>query len=176
MAELTAIPPKPRAGDTWTWRRTYTDYPASDWTATIYLQGPNGTSVEATADGDDHIYSIPAATTALFPAGELAWFERVDDGTDAYTVAMGTIDVQPDYKAGMPFDSRTSAKKMLEAVEATILKLLSRTTQSASFGDQTFTVHDLDKLRQIRADLRAEVASERGTNRGQTIRIKFPTV
>lgn len=176
MDPLTSIPPKPRAGDTWTWTRSLSDYPASTWTGTVYLLGPNGAESEAAADGDDHVFTIADTVTAQIPAGELQWFERYTDGTSVVTLSSGTITVLANYAAGMPFEARTTAKQMLDAVESTILKLLSRTTQSASFGDKNYTIHDLDKLRQIRADLRSEVSSESGRNNIKTIRIKFPTV
>ena len=47
------------------------DYPASKWTLTYYLRkdGAAATSFSATADGDTHLVTIAAATTAGYAAG-----------------------------------------------------------------------------------------------------------
>ncbi len=49
------------------------DYPASKWTLTYYLRKDGATatatSFSATADGDTHLVTIAAATTAGYAAG-----------------------------------------------------------------------------------------------------------
>ena len=55
MAEPKAYEPeKLTSGVTWKWKKTLSDYPASEWTLTYYLRkdGATATSFSATADGD----------------------------------------------------------------------------------------------------------------------------
>jgi len=42
------------SGVTWKWKKTISDYPASEWTLTYYLRkdGATATSFSAAADGD----------------------------------------------------------------------------------------------------------------------------
>jgi hypothetical protein len=48
------------AGVTWKWKKTFSDYPASEWTLTYYLRknGATATSFNATADGDTHLVTV----------------------------------------------------------------------------------------------------------------------
>ena len=72
MAEPKAYEPeKLTSGVTWKWKKTVSDYPASEWTLTYYLRkdGAAATSFSATADGDTHLVTVAAATTAGYAAG-----------------------------------------------------------------------------------------------------------
>ncbi len=52
-------------------KKNISDYPASEWTLTYYLRkdGATATSFSATADGDTHLVTVAAATTAGYAAG-----------------------------------------------------------------------------------------------------------
>ena len=72
MAEPKSYEPeKVTAGVTWKWKKTFSDYPASEWTLTYYLRknGATATSFNATADGDTHLVTVAAATTAAYASG-----------------------------------------------------------------------------------------------------------
>ena len=68
---------------------------------------------------------------------------------------------------------------MLSACSASITKLLGKTSQSVSFGDQSYTLADVEKLMRVRDRLRTEEQSLEsklagGTAR-RTIKINFPS-
>ena len=66
MAEPQAYEPeKLTSGVTWKWKKTLSDYPASEWTLTYYLRkdGATATSFSATADSDTHLVTVAASTT-----------------------------------------------------------------------------------------------------------------
>ena len=72
MAEPQAYEPeKLTSGVTWKWKKTLSDYPASEWTLTYYLRkdGATATSFSATADGDTHLVTVAASTTTGYAAG-----------------------------------------------------------------------------------------------------------
>lgn len=69
---------------------------------------------------------------------------------------------------------------MLTAVSESITKLLGKTNQSVSFGDQTYSLADVEKLMRIRSQLRdEETALESqlvvGGTKRRTIKITFPS-
>jgi hypothetical protein len=67
MAEPQAYEPeKLTSGVTWKWKKIVSDYPASEWTLTYYLRkdGATTTSFNATADGDTHLVTVAASSTA----------------------------------------------------------------------------------------------------------------
>lgn len=76
-------------------------------------------------------------------------------------------------------DRLVEVQAMLAACSASITKLLGKTNQSVSFGDQTYTLADVEKLMRIRDKLRQEERSlesilSGGTKR-RTIKINFPS-
>ena len=76
MADIpTTEPAAVNAGDTVRWRRALADYPASaGWALTYTLLNAAGKiTITASAQGDDHLVSVPAATSAGWAAGDYAW-------------------------------------------------------------------------------------------------------
>ena len=61
MAEPQAYEPeKLTSGVTWKWKKTLSDYPASERTLTYYLRkdGATATSFSATANGDTYLVEV----------------------------------------------------------------------------------------------------------------------
>jgi hypothetical protein len=116
-------PSQLRAGDTWKWTQSLSDYPASAWTLKYrFKSGAAGFEITATASGDDYAVSVAAATTAGYVPGHYTWVSWVEGGTaEKYTVATSTFELLPDLRstaAGVAYDARTHARKMLDAIEA----------------------------------------------------------
>ena len=84
-------PEKLTAGVTWKWKKTISDYPASEWTLTYYLRkdGATATSFSATADGDTHLVTIAAATTAGYAAGVYDFISIYPTSTEIISKSRG---------------------------------------------------------------------------------------
>lgn len=122
----TSEPASVRAGDTITWRRALEDYPPSaGWTLKYRLLGSAGKyDITATNDNNTHLVSVPIATSAAYAAGEYALISWVEDGTQRVTLPQSRITVLPDLAAAtVSTDTRTHARKMLDAVDAALLSL-----------------------------------------------------
>jgi len=92
--ELTALPTTFPAGTTVCYRKSFSDYPASTWTLTLYLAGASILSIIAVADGDDFVCTIPVdATQVNFIPGHYKWAERVSKDDEVYEVASGVVTV-----------------------------------------------------------------------------------
>lgn len=98
--DLTALPESFPAGTTVGYTKSLGDYPASDgWTLTLYLAGVSVTSVEATADGDSFIVTIPASKTLAstgFEPGLYKWIERVALSGAVHEIDSGIVTILPD--------------------------------------------------------------------------------
>jgi len=88
-------PEKLTSGVTWKWKKTISDYPASEWTLTYYLRksGATATSFSASADGDTHLVTVTAATTAGYTAGVYDIIGVVVKSAEKYVVYDGIIEV-----------------------------------------------------------------------------------
>lgn len=179
----TVEPIQARAGDTWTWARTLPDYPAPAWVLTYTLFSAAAVfTIAAAASGSDHlVYEAPDDTKDLI-AGRYDWVAHVSDGTDRYQVGAGALTVLPDLSAAATYDGRSHARKMLDAINAT---LEGRATSSeldlvrTATGDRAaeWAPETLIKLRQQYA---AAVAAEeqaarvaRGEDSGRMIQVRF---
>lgn len=175
-------PTKITAGDTLQWTKTLADYPASTWTLTYTLFNADAAySFSASADSDDHSVDVPGATTATWAPGRYAWTAFVSDGTDQHTVADGTWLVVANPSAVTARDGRTHARKMLDAIEATLEGKASTSELSlvsVAMGDRNVSSKP-ELLLTLRDRYKAEVLAEeraaaiaRGESRPNFIRVR----
>jgi hypothetical protein len=111
------------AGDTVKWCRSFADYPASaGWTlAYVFVNAGSKKDVASVAEGDSHLVTITAEDSADWPAGDYDFQGTATKGDERYTVTVGRTTVKPNLAAVVDgFDARTSARKVLEAIDAKI--------------------------------------------------------
>lgn len=162
----TTEPTKLRAGDTWKWRREdlSADYPAGTWTLKYrFKNATGGFEITATADGVNFAVTVTAATSGAYAAGEYAWQAWVENGSEKYTVRTGTLDVLPDLRAGTAtaaLDTRSMARKLLDAVEAVLANTATLDQQAYTIHGRSLTRIPRGELLEIRSKLKAEVAGE----------------
>lgn len=174
-----------RAGDTWKWTRSLSDWPASTWTLKYRAKNAaGGFEITAAASGNDFSVSVAAATTAAIAAGTYAWIAWVEGNTptEKYTVDTGTWEVQAEYRAGLAsvaLDDRSHARKVLDAIEAWI-EGNDLSAAEFSLGERrikNIPIAELIKLRQrylqevAAEDARAALAKGEGIGKRIQIRI-----
>ena len=125
----TSEPARVRAGDTVTWRKSLSLYPATEGWVLYYRAISAGAKFDITASADnaDHLVNVPPATSDDWTAGDYTLVAWVSDGTDRVSLESGRITVLPNLAAVATagYDSRTQAKKMLDAIDAALLSLSS---------------------------------------------------
>jgi len=114
------------AGDTITWKKTLSDYPAASYTLKYRLINSAGKyDITAAASGDDHLITVTAAVSATYTAGTYTWKSFVEKGSggtlERYTIGQGTLTVNPDLAAQEAgYDSRSHVKKVLDSIQSVI--------------------------------------------------------
>lgn len=118
----TSEPASLRAGDSASWQIAEPDYPASQgWGLTYtFINAAGKFAISSTAEGDEHLVHVLPAVTALYVAGTYSWQCVAANGTDAYTVRTGTLEVVASFAASTTLDARSFAQKTLDALEAWI--------------------------------------------------------
>lgn len=122
-------PARVRAGDTVTWRKTLDDYPANaGWT--LYYRAINSTAkvdITSAADGASHLVTVAKATTAGWTAGTYTLLSWVTSATERVSFPSVSLIIDPDLAAvsAAGYDTRSQAKKMLDAIDAALLSLSS---------------------------------------------------
>lgn len=172
-----SIPKELIAGDTWSWTRSLGDHPAGTWTATVYFEATQGAfSIAGSASGTTHSFTIAAATTTTYAPGRYGWRLRVTDGSTTTTVESGMVEVLVDPAKAGKTDTRTWARKTLEAVECFLLGNASTAQASMSLAGRQISRWSIVELTAWRDKLRSEVKSEdQGSNagRGRDIKVRF---
>ncbi len=164
-----------RAGDSVSWERDVTDYPADEWTLTYSIRGPVNLNITATADGTTFAATITAANSATLQAGEYQLFGRVTDGTSVVTVYDAKLIVEPNFAdenvVAPGYDPRSFAKKMLDCIEGMMLGIMPHPEESYTlFGEREVNTINRLELTELHAKwqaiYKAELAIEQA-NRGQ---------
>jgi hypothetical protein len=119
MTTPTQVPDTLLAGDTWEWTREVADYPAGTWAGVYYFEkGDANFSASASQSGTSFAVSVAAATTAGYRSGKYRWRLAVTSGAVRKTVEEGWLEVLPDPAAAGNVDHRTTARVMLDNIEA----------------------------------------------------------
>ena len=118
----TTEPASIRAGDSASWQISDANYPAgAGWVLTwTFINAAGKFSIASTASGNDHLVHVLPGITALYPAGDYAWQCVANNGTDAYTIRQGNMEVVASFAAAATLDGRSFAQKTLAALEAWI--------------------------------------------------------
>lgn len=146
-----------QAGDTLKLEFTATDYDSATFTPYFVLS--NATSNYSVTGSGDYEITLAASVTALWVAGEYTYTVYVSDGTDRYTIERGTVKVLPDITTGN-VDARTTNKKILEAIEATIQGAATVGQQQTSINGRAIVRYSPDELLKMHSQFKRLVKEE----------------
>ena len=168
------FPQKVIAGDFLQWR-----IPASqdvfgnsisspDWSVVYYLRtntSSEGATVNSSAYNDGFQFSISAATTANFDAGN--WFYQAvanKSGQETQTIYRGSFEVFATQSySGTPaaYDGRSQLQKDLDSIEAAIRTIISGGAISEyKIGTRSAKKYELAELIMLKSQLKAELIRE----------------
>lgn len=180
------LPASFTVGDTLTATVTSKEYPASKgWALQFTItNGESTKTAAATADGDNYAINVPAATTATWSAGAYTFTLAVTNASgERHTIANGPIKLTPNLASGAPFDARSHARKILDAIEAYLEN--QATNGQMEILETQFDMRRMKregkaefiKLRNLyRAEVLAEEQAARaaqGLSTGKTLRVRF---
>src|SRR4051812_4744628 len=98
---LTSEPKQFIAGDTVSWTKSLSDYPASSgWTLTYEFRSTKRHTVVCAPSGSDHLATIAAVDSATFAAGRYYVFAYATKAAERYSVWQGEIAVKANPAAG----------------------------------------------------------------------------
>ena len=177
----TTEPLKFRAGDKVQWQKSFADYPASESYVLKYylvISGANLITITADPSGDNHLITIPAATSASYAVGRHTYQARIEKDTEKHTVGTGIIEVLADLSADASgADYRSHVKQVLDALEAMLVGKASSDQLSYSIAGRSLSKFSPEELYTWRNKYRAEyLREERKACRGrsQKIKVQFP--
>lgn len=153
---------KLQAGDTFNYSVNYPDYPASaGWACTMLLRGASSQTISSTAEGDGFKLSALASVTAGYAAGNSKYFIHVSKGTERYLVEQGTVEVLADYSSTTVYDSRSQAKRILDAIDATLYGRATKDQLSYEIAGRKIEKIPIPDLIALREKFKREVENEK---------------
>jgi hypothetical protein len=114
-------------GESTQWERYFCDYPATLWTLEYRFRGPGtGFNVTATADGQKFAAAITSTETTDLATGKYewqAWATNIADMSVVRKIGEGVTIVERGFTTSQTgtVDLRTTAKKILDAIDAALL-------------------------------------------------------
>jgi len=158
------------AGDTVAWTENELSlYPSSSWDLTFYFLGKDGKfNAEGTSNGNGWDFEITGAISGAIEAGIYAWksFASLTTGegegivTERHFISEGSIEVVSDWVATEVFDTRSWARRCLDAVEALLEGKTTADVQSYSLGGRSISKLTPTELLDWRSFLKSEVRQE----------------
>lgn len=168
------------AGDTVQWKKSLSDYPASDgWTLKYALRGAGSIDLTASADGDDHLVTVTAAASAAYTAGTYKWMAYVEKSGERYTLAEGYLAINADLVTATSITDRViTLESQIDAINGFFAKNYKYSSYSINGRSlSNYSVDDLfklrDRLKRELNDLKAADRIARGLGTKKLIRVRF---
>lgn len=158
---MTLAIPRLRVGDSAAWT---VSVPAQAGKTLRYtLAGPSSLVIGLVeGSSGEFLAAVTSTTSSAFVAGSYFWALEAIDGNDRTTLATGTVEILPDTgTVPTPFDTRTHAQRMLDAIEATLEGRITADVQVLSIRGRSVTKIPAAELLVMRDKYRAEVQRER---------------
>jgi hypothetical protein len=132
-----------RAGLTWTWKRSLTDFPSPTWVLAYQFKNATDhfelTAAQSGTSSDHLVNSAFAATAAIVP-GSYGWTASATSGVDRFEVGSGRITILPNTVNTGLLEERSTARQILYQLEARYLDF--RTNQSSSGAVLSYQIGD----------------------------------
>lgn len=170
MTTPAQVPDELIAGDTWEWQRELSDYPASTHSAAWYFEKADGNfSVTAGETGDTFTGTVSSANSATYRAGRYRWRLLVTRTADSVrkTVEEGWLEVLPDPAAAGNVDHRTTARAVLDMIDAYLRDPTNLNAASYSLGGRSLSRWSRSELRDERTYWEGKVQAEENADRAE---------
>ncbi|WP_126624098.1 hypothetical protein [Acinetobacter ursingii] len=160
------------AGLTFTFRVNLTAYPASGgWSVAAYLRGNSVIDLSSHADGNQHLFNIPTATTKNYKAGHYGYSLRaIHSSGQVEEIDAGVVEIKTDLATITEnTDLRSHARKTLDAIEAVIEKRATIDQERYRINNRELYRTPFETLVKLRSLYRAEVSREQAKASGKSV-------
>lgn len=148
---LTSIPDSLNSGDQWEWTVTNGNYPASaGWVmAYVLINATSKINVTCSASGDNHVVDFDASSVE---PGSYQYQQYFTLSGERKTADSGFVDVKPDFSVETVYDGRSHVKKTLDAIEANIEGVASKSQQSYSIEGRSLSRYSMEELLSLKRE------------------------
>lgn len=149
---------------------TFSQYPASEWDATLHLRSANHSAdIQAQKQGDSFLFVATALETAEWVPGEYSAIIRVAKGLDVHQPCADRVSVQPDLVQLETYDPRSDAEKSLDAIRATLSNRATTDQLKLSFGGRSLEKTPISDLLKLERRFVVMVSKEKRKKAGRSL-------
>ena len=166
------FPSQIKAGTTFKFNLNLTAYPASDWTIYAYLRGASAIDLQSTAQGNMHVFNVPANISKDYKAGHYGFSLRAvnSDTGEVEELESGVLEIKADLASiSENTDLRSHAQKTLTALEAVIEGRASLDQERYRINNRELYRTPMETLIRLRNQYRAEVGREQAKASGKSL-------
>lgn len=159
----TAPKSKIYAGDSSSWTSSFSDYPATTYSATCIFQrhGTDPITLIGAASGTDFAFTFESEKSSLLAPGEWHWAIRVKKAAEIVTASTGKIKILPNPER---IYQPTFYEKCLNLIHAAIEDRLTDLQESITILGQDITKIPAGELHRLQHYYQAQVNKERKFN------------
>lgn len=175
-------PTSARAGDSWIWKASFTEYPVNEgWTLSYSFKGPGELATEAGEITNDlaatHTVEIPAARTATLDAGTYQWVASMT-GSGTYagrrdTVGSGVLQVVADLPETDAAAFVSPDERLLNAIDDVIYGRVTDDVEEVTIAGRSIKKIPLAELLALKSRLERRVWRLRNPGRSPVARVWF---
>lgn len=153
-------PPKTiTAGTSASW--AFADDRAGEWV--YYLRGPGAYEIHGQLEDGQVTFSPGADATETWAPGLYEWRLYLQNGTDKQAIAGGKLTVEADFtQLPAGHDGRSHAKRMLDAIEATLEGRVVSDHEKYSIDGRSLDRIPIEQLHKLRRQYKRTVMKEDG--------------
>lgn len=142
-----------RAGDSYSWQRSFSQYPASaGWVLSYRLVSQSSGeaySISSSGSGDNHVVALSAADSADYLEGQYTLVGAIAKGSERVTIYIDACTVLPDLMHAAANDRRGAAQKIVDAIDSW-MSTKATWAGEKQIADRRIKDHDLVQLMQLR--------------------------
>lgn len=175
-------PTQVRAGDTWTWRIAYSDYPISEgWVYSVAITSVSSATQEpltwdeawVTDDGSEWTVTIPATTTDDFLAGGYRLTAFVTLSSQRYSPYSAPLLVEADSASLAAGDGISHARRMVAAIEEVLAGRVPADVESYQINGRALNRIPVKDLHLLRNQYRQEAWREANGGQNPIRKVSF---
>ena len=151
------VPESLIAGDTREFEIENSNFPASEWTMKYYVHGETSINVTGVADGDKHVFTIPANKTDTWKEQSASWSLVATKDDLQYTVQRGTLTVFPNQTKTEAGARIKNLQDDLEAIRAFKSGRAKKGVLKSTFAGRALDKMPLTEILQLEVDLGSQL-------------------
>lgn len=166
-------------GNSVSWKKSLSRFPASAWNLKYYLvNSSNQIVISASADGDDHLVEINPTTSDEYIAGDYFFHEKIEksDSSEIYLLNSGTISILTDFAdATTGHDARSWVKRTLDKIRAVIDGKVQHDRANYSIHGRQLSTYSWIEILDLEKEFSSRYAAEKRarSSRSSSVKVKF---